>query len=244
MVYNNRLQWEIGANGTLKKSFFPPRWRLKVDYAKLIWEDIIHKLNKKTREKVVPYPRAKSGLRRKQSSKHTSESKTEAYKSKTGQSEKETQSSSAKDKSPIHPSPLTPMVGEIHKEAQQAAGGPTSLGATSEEEAHPQLNRCDASAYSTAEADPGTSAPNDFMPSQQGMDEGTKNYLIDHIFTGTNPSVLVDQTKSARDGLKIAHTNSDESEEEETEKDEDTHATSHDLPEDTSFPHPPSQKSA
>ncbi|GJZ33827.1 hypothetical protein Tco_0579263 [Tanacetum coccineum] len=30
---------------------------VKVDYAKLIWEDIIHKLNKKTREKVVLYPR-------------------------------------------------------------------------------------------------------------------------------------------------------------------------------------------
>ncbi|GKD52566.1 hypothetical protein Tco_1281542 [Tanacetum coccineum] len=30
---------------------------VKVDYAKLIWEDIIHKLNKKTREKVVPYLR-------------------------------------------------------------------------------------------------------------------------------------------------------------------------------------------
>nr|GEU93381.1 hypothetical protein [Tanacetum cinerariifolium] len=29
---------------------------VKVDYAKLIWEDIIHKLRKKTREKVVPYP--------------------------------------------------------------------------------------------------------------------------------------------------------------------------------------------
>nr|GEV24047.1 hypothetical protein [Tanacetum cinerariifolium] len=73
-----------------EKSCLPPRWRLlmgqiiqclggktgglyqiskkdatilyclvnevKVDYAKLIWEDIIHKLNKKTREKVIPYP--------------------------------------------------------------------------------------------------------------------------------------------------------------------------------------------
>ncbi|GJQ92285.1 hypothetical protein Tco_0003424 [Tanacetum coccineum] len=29
---------------------------VKVDYAKLIWEDIIHKLSKKTREKFVPYP--------------------------------------------------------------------------------------------------------------------------------------------------------------------------------------------
>ncbi|GJY34785.1 hypothetical protein Tco_0419254, partial [Tanacetum coccineum] len=49
---------EIGTKGTLKKICLPPRWRLLiVDYAKLIWEDLIHKLNKKTREKIVPYPR-------------------------------------------------------------------------------------------------------------------------------------------------------------------------------------------
>ncbi|GKA18892.1 retrovirus-related pol polyprotein from transposon TNT 1-94 [Tanacetum coccineum] len=181
-----------------------------VDYAKLIWEDIIHKLNKKTREKVVPYPRfisflleymmpnyenedltvnptqvisvlnwalkpnqpkrplfidhmlamcktdvpvfpkapktsshsekkvpqgkkcgAKSGLRRKQSSKHTYEYKTKASKFKTSQSDEETQSSSAKDKSPSHPSGSTHVEPEMHKEAQQVTGGPTSLGATS-----------------------------------------------------------------------------------------------------------------
>ncbi|GJV96191.1 hypothetical protein Tco_1547768 [Tanacetum coccineum] len=187
---------------------------VQVDYAKIIWEDLIHKLNKKTREKIVPYPRfislllehmapkydneeltinptqvfsvhnwilkpnqpeeppftdhmkaicnldvhvdskapkysspteevpqgkkpgARSGLRRKQSSKHTSESTTEASKSQSGHSNKETKSSSAMDTSPSHPSPPTPVVDEIHKEAQQAAGGPTSLGATNEEGAH------------------------------------------------------------------------------------------------------------
>ncbi|GKE44647.1 hypothetical protein Tco_1471931, partial [Tanacetum coccineum] len=83
-------------------------------------------------------PRAKSGLRRKQSLKHTS--------------------------NPSHPSPPTPVVGEMHKEAQQAAGGLTSLGATSKEGAHPQLS------------------------------------------SRSNPSVLVDKTKSTRDGLKTAHT--------------------------------------
>ncbi|GKD67979.1 hypothetical protein Tco_1322069 [Tanacetum coccineum] len=145
--------------------------RVKVDYAKLIWEDIIYKLNKKTREKVVPYPRAKSVLRRKHSSKHTSKSHTKASKSKTGQSEKETQSSLAKDKSPSHPSPPTPVVGEMHKEAQQAVGGLTSLGSTSEERStlSPVVSAsgCDASADSTAEADPILSAPNDSMPSQR-----------------------------------------------------------------------------
>nr|GEV46424.1 hypothetical protein [Tanacetum cinerariifolium] len=234
----------------LKESTFK-RLIVELDYAKIIWDDLIHKLNKKTREKIVPYPRfislilehmapeyenekltinptqvfgvhnltlkpnqheeppftdhmkaicnlvvpvdskapkpssqtkkvpqgknprAITGLRSKRSSKHTSES-------------------------PIHHSPPTPVVGEMHKEAQQAASGPTSLGATSKEGAHPQLS----SAYSTTEADPGPFAPNDSIPPQQGMDEGTKNTPYDHIFTEPNLNFLVDKTKSARDGLK------------------------------------------
>ncbi|GJQ96108.1 retrovirus-related pol polyprotein from transposon TNT 1-94 [Tanacetum coccineum] len=210
---------------------------VQVDYAKIISEDLIHKLNKKTREKIVPYPRfislllehmmpehdndeltinpthvpqckkpgAKSGLKRKQSSKHTSKSKTKASKSKIGQSEKDTQSSSARDKSPSHPSPSTPVVGEIHKEAQQAAGGPTSSGATSKEGAYPQLSRGhDASADSTAEADPGIFVPKDSISLKQDESE----------------------------------------EEEEVSKDKDTEATSYDEPEDTSVPPPPSPKSS
>ncbi|GKD63633.1 hypothetical protein Tco_1305741 [Tanacetum coccineum] len=70
----------------------------------------------------------------------------------------------------------------MHKEAQQAASGPTSLGATSKEGAHPQLS--------------------------SDMDEGTKTYSFDHTFTWSNPSVLVDKTKSAGDGLETAHTES------------------------------------
>ncbi|GKC96980.1 hypothetical protein Tco_1162422 [Tanacetum coccineum] len=72
------------------------------------------------------------------------------------------ESSSAKDKSSSHPLPPTQVVGEMHKEAQQAAGGQTSLRATSEEGAHPQLSSGHkASTDSTAEVDPGLSAPND-----------------------------------------------------------------------------------
>ncbi|GJX28031.1 hypothetical protein Tco_0236110 [Tanacetum coccineum] len=59
---------EIEAKGTLRKRFLPPRWRLlkgqiiqclgvEIDFAKLIWEDFLSKLNKKTKEKVFPYPR-------------------------------------------------------------------------------------------------------------------------------------------------------------------------------------------
>ncbi|GKD49799.1 hypothetical protein Tco_1278775 [Tanacetum coccineum] len=188
---------EIGDKGTLKKSCLPPRWRLlmaeiiqclggktgrldqilnndatilyclekevQVDFAKIIWEDIILKLNKKTREKVVPT-----------------------------------------------------LDTELHKEDLQAAGDPTFLGVSSKEGAHPQLSSasgCDASVDSTADADPRKYAPNDPIPSQQGMDEGTKNYLIDHIFARTNSSVLVDKTKYVLDGLKTAHTISGTNEE-------------------------------
>nr|GEV50929.1 hypothetical protein [Tanacetum cinerariifolium] len=146
-------------------------------------------------------PRASDGLRRKQSLKHTSESKNEASKFKISQSDKETRFSLAKNKSPSHPSGFTPMVPEMHKEEQQATGGPASLGTTSEERAHPQL-----SSDSTTKANLRKSAPNDFIPHQKGMDEGTKNYAPGHIFTRTNLSILVDQTKSASDGLKTAHT--------------------------------------
>ncbi|GJX77231.1 hypothetical protein Tco_0787846 [Tanacetum coccineum] len=126
---------------------------------------------------------------------------------------------SARDKSPSHPLPPTPVVGEMNKEAQQAAGGPTSLGATSKEGAHPQLS---------------------------SGHEASANSI------GSNLSVLVDKTKSARDGLKTTTTDfryasftpeslTDEpiivsngsKEEEGVSKDKDTEATSHNEPEDT-----------
>nr|GEU37143.1 hypothetical protein [Tanacetum cinerariifolium] len=50
--FRRRYSREIRAKGTLKKSCLPPRWRVDIDYDRLIWEDIINKLNKKTREKL------------------------------------------------------------------------------------------------------------------------------------------------------------------------------------------------
>ncbi|GJW68139.1 hypothetical protein Tco_0122563 [Tanacetum coccineum] len=203
---------DIGAIGTLKKSRLPPR---------IIWEDIIHKLNKKTRQKIVPYPRFISLLleymmhgydhedltinptqvfsaynwalkaNQHEGPPFTDHMKaicnidvpTEASKSKTGQSDKETQSSLAKDKSPSHPSPSTPVVGEMHKEAQKAGGGPTSLGTTSEEGAYPQLsNGCDALENSTVEAEPRISAPNtSYLNNRLWMKEPKTIYLITYL---------------------------------------------------------------
>ncbi|GJX67058.1 hypothetical protein Tco_0302785 [Tanacetum coccineum] len=45
------------------------------------------------------------------------------------------------------------------------------------------------------------------------MDERTKNYSFDHIFAWSNLSVLIDKTKSARDGLKTTHIDSGVNEE-------------------------------
>nr|GEU61716.1 pleiotropic drug resistance protein 1-like [Tanacetum cinerariifolium] len=56
----------VPAKGTLKKSLLPLRWslanRINIDYASILWEDIIIKLNKKQREKVFPYTRFLSML--------------------------------------------------------------------------------------------------------------------------------------------------------------------------------------
>ncbi|GJX99889.1 hypothetical protein Tco_0356908 [Tanacetum coccineum] len=144
---------------------------------------------------------------------------------------KKKKSSLAKDTTPSQPPASTPVVAGLHKEDQQATGGSTSLGATSEDRANPQLSSGmsafihtkpiysastiihsesasghDTSADFTAKVDLGKSAPNDRISKQQGIDKGTQNYSLDHAFAGTKLIVLVDKTKSARDGLKTAHT--------------------------------------
>ncbi|GJR08905.1 hypothetical protein Tco_0791557 [Tanacetum coccineum] len=111
------------------------------------------------------------------------------------------------DSNPSRPSVSTLVDTKMHKVDQQATGGPTSLGVTSEERANPHLGSGmlalnlnkpifsasfiihsesalghNVSVDFTAEADPGLSTPNDSIPTQQGMDEGTKNTSYDHIF--------------------------------------------------------------
>ncbi|GJV51121.1 hypothetical protein Tco_1446862 [Tanacetum coccineum] len=212
---------------------------VQVDYAKIIWDDLIHKLNKKTREKIVPYPSvhnwilkpnqpeeplftdhmkaicnldvlvdskatkysspneevpqgkkpgAKSRLRRKQSLKHTSEYTTEASKSQSGHSKKETKSSSAMDTSPSHPSPPTPVVKK-------------------------------------SEAD---------EISKKIKLEDLSDLLKDTRYAFFTPDSPIDEPIIV----------SDESKEDDVEEAEQPLATSQDVPKDTSVPHPPSQRSA
>ncbi|GJZ19400.1 hypothetical protein Tco_0555990 [Tanacetum coccineum] len=231
----------------------------KVDYVKLIYEDIIHKLNKKTRENVVPYPRFISLLLEYMLSKYDNEELTinptqaicnlDVPVTPKLQNLPHKLRSSANDKSPSHPSPPTLVVGEMHKEVQQAAGGLTSLGATSKEGAHPQLNSGhDASADSTAEADPRLFTPIDSIPIQQGInkeskaDENSKKIKLEDL------SDLLKDTRYAFFTLDSPQDEpiivSYESEEEETKKAKDTHTTSHNIPEDTLVPYPSSSKSS
>ncbi|GJR19071.1 hypothetical protein Tco_0967598 [Tanacetum coccineum] len=307
---------------------------VQVDYAKIIWEDLIHKLNKKSREKICPYPgflslllehmmpeyeneeltinptqmflwtpklqnlphqlrrfpKAKSGLKRKRSSKHTSESTTKASKSQTGQSKKETKSSSDKDKILSQPSPPTPVVGEMHKEAQKAAGGPTSLGATSKEGAHPQLSSgmfafiiielvYSASFIFTLSLHHDMMLQKipqlklileylllriPYLKNRVWMKEPKTTHLITYLQGANEESraddislkikreYLSDILKDTRFAFFTPNSPPDEpiivldesEEEEEVAKDKDTKATSHDVPQDTSVPPPPSPKLA
>ncbi|GKB42332.1 hypothetical protein Tco_0887274 [Tanacetum coccineum] len=206
---------EVSAKGTVRRNLLPPSLAngIKIDYASIFWEDIILKLKKKQKEKVVPYsrsisllimhkmkegyrndePRAQPGHKKQSSSKQTFVSSKEATKcgsskaptgSKTIHSKKRKESSSAMDSNPSQPPVSTPVDPRMHIEDQQATCGPTSLGVTSKARANPQLSsgmsafnlnkpiyikcfiihsesasRNDASAVSTAEANPGNSAP-------------------------------------------------------------------------------------
>ncbi|GJX84903.1 hypothetical protein Tco_0335677 [Tanacetum coccineum] len=151
--------------------------------------------------------------------------------SKSGHSKKRKESSSATDSNLSQPLVSIPVDTGMHKEDQQATGGPTSLGVIGKARANPQLSSGmsvfnlnkpiysasfiiysesalgnDALTVSTAEADPRNSTPSDFVPQQQGMNEGTKNTSYDHLFTDTDPHVLADQTKYVSEGLETVLT--------------------------------------
>ncbi|GKB02288.1 hypothetical protein Tco_0830377 [Tanacetum coccineum] len=181
----------------------------------------------------------------------------EATGSHTGHSKRNKKSSSAKDSNQSQPPASTPVVAGIHKEALQATGDPASLGVSNEERANPQLISVmsasttmsvfsdstilhsestlghKAPAASIAKADPRISAPNDLKSKQQGIVKRTKNFSFDHINAGTNPSVLVDKTKFAGDGLETAHTkigsNNDSKADREVSFEDDEFNTSSDL---------------
>ncbi|GKA63152.1 hypothetical protein Tco_0762758 [Tanacetum coccineum] len=170
-------------------------------------------------------PRAKTRYKKPTtSSKQPSVSSKEATKggsskaptgSEIGHFKRRKESSSAMDSNPIRPLVSTLVDTKMHKEDQQATGGPTSLGVT----------RNDASTASTAATDPGNSTPSDFdyRSLTLRLYEQQKVYSLGHdvladFTTEADPGlsapndsippqqVLADQTKSISEGLEIVLT--------------------------------------
>ncbi|GKA03780.1 hypothetical protein Tco_0676561 [Tanacetum coccineum] len=197
---------EVLAKGTLRKILLPPRWSVNNWGLKPNQPEeppfTYHKLAICAADKLVVFKAPKT------SSKSESVSQGTKPGAQTG-----------------HKKPLTSL--------KQPSGSrkEATKGVTSEEKANPQLSSgmsafnlnkpifsasfsiysefasgCDYLVDFITEADPGLSAPNDSIPQQQGMDEGTKNTSYDHIFAGTDPHVLADQTKSVSKGLETVLT--------------------------------------
>ncbi|GKC62589.1 retrovirus-related pol polyprotein from transposon TNT 1-94 [Tanacetum coccineum] len=291
---------EIGVKGTLKKSCLPPRWRLLMgQIIQCLGDktDLIHKQNKKSRERVIPYPRfisllleymapkyanesltinptqvfsvnnralkpnhpkeppftehmlavcntavanvpkapkpssnaervpqgtkpgAQPGHKKHSTSTQPSGSSSEATKggsferrtgSKTVYLKRKKEFSSAMDSNPSQTSAPTQVVAEMYKEDQQSASGN------------------DASVDFTAEADPKISAPNDYVPHQQGDGSQTARIVLG-TKVDTRSTFMDDENQE--DEPFIA---SEESSEEHTKRNEDTNAE----PKSTSVPPP------
>ncbi|GJX19566.1 hypothetical protein Tco_0222243 [Tanacetum coccineum] len=222
----------VPAKGTLKKSLLPPRWSinnwaLKPDQpeeppftdhmlAICVVDTPVHSTSSK-----------QSFMSSKEATKGGSSKAPIGFKIRYSKKRKE--SSSAMDSNPSQP-PVSILVDTgMHKEDQQATSGLNSLGVTSEERGNPQpssgmsafnLNkpiystsfiihseshRNDASTVSTADAITVNLAPM-ILYLNTRYHEGTKNTSCDHLFSGTDPYVLADQTKSVSEGLKTVLT--------------------------------------
>nr|GFC36643.1 hypothetical protein [Tanacetum cinerariifolium] len=123
----------------------------------------------------------------------------------------------------------------MHKEAQQAAGGPTSLKAT---RSNPSFlvdkTKSIKDGLKTADIDSSTNEES------RAHDISKKIKLEDlSEFLKDTRSAFFTPDSPQDDPIIVI----DESEEEEVNKD-DTHATSHNMPKDTSVPPPPSLKLA
>ncbi|GJX76526.1 hypothetical protein Tco_0323337 [Tanacetum coccineum] len=189
-----RYEEEVSAKGTLRKSLLPPSLAngINIDYANIFREDIIIKLKKKQWEKALKSNQPKEPSFTDHMLAICAADKPVVFKASKTSSKAESVSQDTKPGAQTgHKKPLNsskqPSVSSkeatkdtgMHKEDQQATGGPTSLWVTGEARANPQLNSGnDASAASIAEADSGNSAPS------------------------TDPHVLADQTKSVSEGLE------------------------------------------
>ncbi|GKC54580.1 hypothetical protein Tco_1077325 [Tanacetum coccineum] len=244
-----RYEEAVPAKGALKKSLPPPRWRL-------LMAQIIQCLGGKTggfdqitnKDVIILREATKGGSSKAPTS------------SKTSHSKKRKESSSAMDSNPSQPPVSTPVDIRMHKEDHQATGGPISLGVTNETRANPLLSSgmsafnlnkpyysssfivhsesasgCDASADSTAEADPRLFAPSDFVEE----DEASITIKLEDLaklVSSVQPSFK--DLDSPEDDPVIVVDDTDE------DKEDEVHATTNAETKDTSVPKSSSPKSS
>ncbi|GJU13854.1 hypothetical protein Tco_1136250 [Tanacetum coccineum] len=217
---------------------------VNIDISKLIWDDLLLKLQKRNREKVVPYTSFLSLLlEHKMNDIYVNDEATSFQTSISN-----VNNWPLKKDQPEGP-PFTAHMLDICNDdgpTLQATSGPNSLGVTSEVRSGPQLisvvsasstkhvfsastiihsesaSGHDASTDSTTEANLGKSNPKDSLSQQQGNDEGTTNFSYDHFIAGANPSVLVDKTKSVGDSLGTIQPNTKTKKAPKTEQEFDT----------------------
>ncbi|GKE27053.1 hypothetical protein Tco_1442437 [Tanacetum coccineum] len=267
---------EVSVKGTLRKSLLPPsvnNWELKPNQpegppftdhmlaicvaAKLVVFKAPKTSSNAERVSQGKKPGAKPGHKKHSTSlKQPSGSNIEATKgrsskaptgSKIGYLKRKKESISAMDSNPSRTSASTPVVAEMHKEDKQATG-------------------YDASAYSTAEADPRIYAPSDSIPQQQGLetvytttdtekeastiakqveeaisDEASKIIKLEDL-AKLMPNVKADfmDLDSLKDDPIIVVNESDDDED---DKGEEVHTTLNFETEDASVPNPPSPSS-
>ncbi|GJY66696.1 hypothetical protein Tco_0468934 [Tanacetum coccineum] len=189
----------IEAMCTLKKGFLPPRWRVNIDFAKLIWNDILSKLKKKNKEKVIPYPRFLSLLLEHEMEGYRTDEVSQGKQlgAKTGQRKKSTSLTTKHN-------PLSKI--EATKKVQQATSGPTSLGVTGEGGSNPQLS----SVKSTYHSKPVYSASTIIYSESASGHYALAAFIakVDPGKSTPNYSLLKqqDKTQSVGYGLKIVHT--------------------------------------
>nr|GEY56070.1 hypothetical protein [Tanacetum cinerariifolium] len=149
--------------------------------------------------------------------------------SKTGHSKKRKESSSVMDSNPRQPLVSIPVDPGMHKEDQQATGGPTSLGDT----------RDDASAFSTTEADPGNSAP------RKRASSITRHVEEEEAFITITLEDLAKLVSNVQPSFKDVDLHEDDPViiiEESDEEENEIHATKNVKIEDTSVPKSPYPK--
>ncbi|GJV38790.1 hypothetical protein Tco_1417230 [Tanacetum coccineum] len=150
--------------------------------------------------------------------------------SKTSHLKRKKYSSLTMDSNPIQTSASTPVVTEMHKEDQQATGGPKSLGVTNEERADPHLNsgmlRLMLSAIPIAEVD------------LENLCSLRRRSLKNNQAGGSGKAeecIKVYETQVLKD--------LDSPEDKEDDKREEAHTTSNVETEDASVPNPSSPRS-